>query len=825
MNYIITIIVLLIVIFLFHRAAGSLKLNKLNIISYIFYGILIFDFIGISLIYCGFDNHYLVSKISGNYEVISKAYWSMVWVMISLPSTVILFNKYCYKIANINKRNSINIDTKVDLTDKKMNNLVYKVCIVSLLICLAATIYVFCNIGYVPLFKLLDSSFDYALERIKSGRNFVGNEYIKNLIMLLLTPLISYLSYIYMRTTHEKKWRFIFLLSFILCIFVKTYDFSKAPVIYYIAYLFFIEIIIGNIKKFKTIVRYAFVIVLLVIGMYLTVGKYNGNFLSLSNGPVSRVIITQPGTLLLHFDAFPNKAPYLKGHSFPKIARFIFGDGEYGIRSGRKVMEIYNSDAINAGTAGVMSTIFIGEAYANFGIFGVFIAPILVGIILSSAMCIYLQSRKNPLNVCLYLETIIIVSTVTQAGFIDFIYNISFIFVLIFIVSIKFLCDKNYFKKMIEALKQKKKTVSDNQKRMIFHIPNNINLSKKSGSNIRPYKMIQAFENIGYHVDIVMGYGKERQQSIEDIENNILNGIKYDFLYSESSTMPTLLTEKHHLPTHPFLDFNFFRFCKRRNIKIGLFYRDIHWKFPLYKKVVSKFKRIVAVLFYKYDLYMYNKLIDIMYIPSESFKKYIKDDVLVHMELLPPGADIKKDVNNKTVDNKLHIFYVGGMSVDIYHFPLLVKTISQMNDVVLTICTRENEWEKSKAEYQKYMNDNIKIVHTSGNGLSKYYKEADICSLFFEPTDYISMSIPIKTFEYLSYHKPIICVKKTEVADFIEKNDIGFSIPYNENSLKKLITKILKNKDILKKKKENISKIISLNTWSSRAEKVAKDMK
>ena len=827
MNYLIVLINLFIIIFLFYRAAGNLKIAKLNIISYTFYSILIFEFIGISLVYCGFSNHYLVNKVAGNYDVINKAYWSMVWVMIALSSTIILTNKYFYKIANINKRNSLNIDTKVDLSNKKMNHVVYKVCVVSLIVCLIATIYVFNKIGYVPLFKLFDSSFDYAVERIKSGRNFPGNEYIKNIVMLLLTPLLSYLSYIYMRTTHEKKWRYIFAISFILCLFVKTYDFSKAPIVYYIAYFFFIEIIIGNIKRFKVIIKYLVIIICLVVGMYLTVGKYNGNFLSLSNGPISRVIITQPGTLLLHFDAFPNKTPYLNGHSFPKIARFLLGEGEYGIRSGRKVMEIYKSDAIDAGTAGVMSTVFIGEAYANFGWFGVFIAPILVGFIISSAMCIYLKSSKNPLNVCLYVQTIIIVSTVTQAGFVDFIYNVSFAFILVFITFIKILCDKDYLKKMVETIKKRKVKLNDNvnQKRMIFHIPNYIDLNRKSGSNIRPYKMIQAFKNIGYSVDVVMGYGKERQQSIDEIENNILNGIKYDFLYSESSTMPTLLTEKHHIPTHPFLDFAFFRFCKKRNIKIALFYRDIHWKFPLYAKSVSKYKRHIAICFYKYDLYMYNKLLDIMYIPSQSFKKYIEDDIRIRIELLPPGAEVKNIIKNKFKDNIFHIFYVGGMQKDIYYFPILVKTVSQMHNVVLTICTRENEWENSKKEYQKYLNDNIKIVHTSGDGLTRYYEEADVCSLFIEPTDYMSMSIPIKTFEYISYQKPIICVKKTEVANFVEKNNIGFSVPYNGNSLKKLITKLKSNSDLLKEKTNNIVKILPLNTWNSRAEKVVKDLK
>ena len=51
--------------------------------------------------------------------------------------------------------------------------------------------------------------------------------------------------------------------------------------------------------------------------------------------------------------------------------------------------------------------------------------------------------------------------------------------------------------------------------------------------------------------------------------------------------MPTLLTEPHHFPTHPLLDFGFFRYVKKQGIPIGLFYSDIFWKFEDYGKDLS----------------------------------------------------------------------------------------------------------------------------------------------------------------------------------------------------------------------------------------------
>ena len=266
-------------------------------------------------------------------------------------------------------------------------------------------------------------------------------------------------------------------------------------------------------------------------------------------------------------------------------------------------------------------------------------------------------------------------------------------------------------------------------KRCIFHIPNYIDLNRKSASNIRPFKMIKAFENIGYQVDCIMGYGKERKKSIKEIKKNIRNGVKYDFLYSESSTMPTLLTEKNHLPTYPFLDFNFFKFCKKHNIKIGLFYRDIHWKFKLYNVSVPFPKRNISKIFYRYDLLKYRQLVDVLYLASEQVKQYLPIKNIecnnYKIKSLPPGCEIKEikvEDENKTT---LKLFYVGGISEELYNFEKVLVAVNQIRDVELTICCREKEWEKIKVKYERYINENIKIVHITGEELEKFYNDVD----------------------------------------------------------------------------------------------------
>ena len=243
-------------------------------------------------------------------------------------------------------------------------------------------------------------------------------------------------------------------------------------------------------------------------------------------------------------------------------------------------------------------------------------------------------------------------------------------------------------------------------KRMIFHIPMKIDRNRASASQIRPMKMIEAFKECGYEVVVVEGYGKERKRQIKEIKSNILKGVKYDFLYSESSTMPTLLTEKNHLPLYPFLDFSFFAFCKKHGIKIGLFYRDIYWVF----KKKRSFKEWVAYIFYKYDILKYNKFLDVLFLPSKEMNAYIPNIKVESVIPLPSGLQLHS--SPKIEHPLLELLFVGAIG-GLYDITLLVKVISGIQGIHLTICCRENEWQKEKINYLPFLNENITIVHKS----------------------------------------------------------------------------------------------------------------
>ncbi|NFJ05283.1 glycosyltransferase family 4 protein [Clostridium botulinum] len=360
-------------------------------------------------------------------------------------------------------------------------------------------------------------------------------------------------------------------------------------------------------------------------------------------------------------------------------------------------------------------------------------------------------------------------------------------------------------------------------KNCIFHIPYYLDLKWPSGSNIRPIKMIKAFESIGYNVDIVMGYAEERKSRIESIKNKIKSGVKYDFVYSESSTEPTLLTEKNHMPKYPLLDFSFLKHCKSKSIPIGLFYRDIDWQFKVYEESLSFLTITIAKIFYRYDLIKYKNILDIFYLPSENMMKYVPGKYDFIVEELPPAIDVIHENNKIFEDDYINLFYVGGIG-ELYNLEKLFQLVNKKEYIKFTVCCRKNEWESNKNIYEKYLNDRIKIIHKSGEELLPYFEEADIFSLFFEPIEYRKFAMPVKLFEYLAYKKPIISTNGTATGDFVEKNSIGWCSDYSVEDLSNIFDSIYYSKEEYFNIVKNIDNIINKHTWKARAIKVVEDL-
>lgn len=352
--------------------------------------------------------------------------------------------------------------------------------------------------------------------------------------------------------------------------------------------------------------------------------------------------------------------------------------------------------------------------------------------------------------------------------------------------------------------------------RLIFHIPLRIDRNDPSASQIRPQKLMAAFGELGWEVDVVEGRGRDRKRQIAEIKRKICKGVHYDFVYSESSTMPTLLTEPHHLPTYPCLDFGFLAFCKRHGIPVGLFYRDIHWQ---YANKGEGFKQWVARFFYRYDLWQYRRLLDVLFLPTLRMLDHVPYNFGCTVYELPSGCEIVGGAGKESHDGMLRLLYVGGIGGN-YNMLPLVQAVVMTPGVSLTLCCRIYDWETVRDLYQPYICDRVKVVHIGGEEVGELYREADLFAMTF-CTEYVRFAAPYKLFEAVGHHTPLLAAADTWGGDFVERNGIGLTSLNEVDSLRSALLSVKEHPELMAAYRNKMPAVAENNTWAARCRQIA----
>ena len=358
---------------------------------------------------------------------------------------------------------------------------------------------------------------------------------------------------------------------------------------------------------------------------------------------------------------------------------------------------------------------------------------------------------------------------------------------------------------------------------MIYHHPFPIPMEGTSGSKVRIAQMVTAFRNIGYEVELVSGYAKERKEILKRIFEETKRGRVFDFAYSESSTAPSLISKRNIL--NPLLDYHFFSWCRNHSIPIGLYFRDIHWKFGM-NKFTPRTKHAIAVLLYWYDWLVYLMTLDFIFLQSLQMKYALLTKWPENrLATLPPGCHIIKNNghhNNRKESLQLKLFYVGGVTPPLYDLRTMINAVSREDDVVLTICCRRDEWKDVQSYYKDIDFTKTKIVHVSGKGLNLYYQEADVFLLMWRQNPYLDFVLPVKLFESIGHGVPILTTKGTESGRFVEKEKIGWVISLDK--INEFLSFLKTHPDEITAKRNRVDDVRETHTWEVRARTVVETL-
>ncbi|QQY15888.1 glycosyltransferase [Cutibacterium avidum] len=356
-------------------------------------------------------------------------------------------------------------------------------------------------------------------------------------------------------------------------------------------------------------------------------------------------------------------------------------------------------------------------------------------------------------------------------------------------------------------------------RRCIYHVPYPLDPSTTFGGQKRAVAMLKALADWG-EVWLVAGNAAQRRRQMKVVMDAVKAGTRFEFCYSESSTMPTALTEPHHLPTHPIEDFAFLARLRRHGIPVGLFYRDVYWKFPIYGEGVPKAKQMVAQAMYRYDLLAYRQCLDVLFLPSLRMGDWVDVGDRVLKVPLPPGHDID-ETPAATPSSPLSLFYVGGLG-SLYDLRAFCEAVSKVPDASLTICTRPKEWEQARKDYEPVMKGNIKVVHANGKKeLEPYFAAANVAVLAMAPHEYRDFAAPLKLFEYIGNGKPIIATQNTFVGDVVSRDQIGWTVKASVDEFVTLLTDLVEHPDHVESARDNVMAARDQHTWPARVEQLA----
>lgn len=357
------------------------------------------------------------------------------------------------------------------------------------------------------------------------------------------------------------------------------------------------------------------------------------------------------------------------------------------------------------------------------------------------------------------------------------------------------------------------------ERRCIYHLPYPLDMHSKFGGQVRPAHMMVALSHWG-EVWLVAGTAAQRRRQMRVVRDGVARGVHFEFCYSESSTMPTALTEKHHLPTHPFEDFSFLASLRRAGIPVGLFYRDIHWRFPMYGKGMPAVQKAAALAMYRYDVAAYGRCLDVIFLPSLAMADHVHLPAGVTLAELPPGHDIDGEPE-ETSPHPLELFYVGGFG-DNYRLDLLLQAVNGLPDVHLTICTRQEEWDSALPRISRWIGDNIELVHGQGaQEIAPYFARCNVAVLAVEPQPYWTFAAPLKLYEYIGNGKPILATEGTLAGERVARDGLGWTVPYTVDALTGVLSQLSDHSDQVSAARARVMAVRDDHSWQGRVEQLA----
>lgn len=300
-----------------------------------------------------------------------------------------------------------------------------------LFICFLSALYVTFINGEVPFIKMLFSSHsDLLLSRNDYNLNFKGIKLVKNILFEQLTPLVCL--FFYGLKYKNKSLTIWFYFSFVLSIYATIFSGAKSPVVVLFINLIILKYYIeGRINAKIILASIIGIVSLLLLIVFLALG--DNDFGYAAQYLFDRILVHEVSGAFLMFDIYPTIFEHIHFQSLSEFVSAIFNMDKVD-NAQRATMLYAFGERAELGLFNQLSTYFLGEAWANFGILGVYIAPVYIGFVFGIFINIIIRVKKTFLSVGLL--AFFSFSSSISSQFNNYIYNstLIIIFLIIFFV-------------------------------------------------------------------------------------------------------------------------------------------------------------------------------------------------------------------------------------------------------------------------------------------------------------------------------------------------------------------------------------------------------
>lgn len=406
---------------------APLDVRRLNYFTYIFYlQFCTMSLVGVYLISNNWDYDPIIKIVSEENKLQAS-----ILVLYAIAAFSISLSFFSIGLGR-NRQFFINYTMKPLSTNNKQLYSYFKVL---LYISFILAIYFFNRIGNIPFIESILKGLD-AHETTKYRTEWVFNLTPSlQLIRLVLTPLsqIIYFFFIIEWFSNKSSISRIIkaLFSFFLALAFMMYGGDKAPVVFFLLGHFMLMVLLGKRFSFFVTSCVGLGAIVLISSIYFLLMKVNGSDTLMAL--INRVFVSQISGTYLAFQHFGSIDDFLGFSSQNASLIRLFGE-EPALRVSERLIEYYYPYAYSSGFWKNTNSLFIHEAWGNFGLFGALIAPIWCALLISLNFFVLTQIDKTSFSVA-FLAYASYATITLSSSFNSYIFSVQFV-ILFFIFLI-----------------------------------------------------------------------------------------------------------------------------------------------------------------------------------------------------------------------------------------------------------------------------------------------------------------------------------------------------------------------------------------------------